>query len=68
MKRFFPQCFTHQYCLYKVCFYHIPVILVAELKHRQNGFKLVEDLCVPAHVCGQDTPEENTIMVWLTEC
>lgn len=44
------------------------MILVAEVKHRENGFKLVEDLSVPAHVCGQDTPEEKMITFRLVSC
>lgn len=34
--------------------HHVPVLLAAEVKRRQDGLELVEDLVVPRHVCGQD--------------
>lgn len=34
--------------------HHVPVLLAGEVKRRQDGLELVEDLVVPRHVCGQD--------------
>lgn len=34
--------------------HHVPVLLAGEVKRRQDGLELAEDLVVPRHVCGQD--------------
>ena len=39
--------------------YHFSVVLIAEVKHGQDGLELVQDLIVSGHVCGQDTPDRD---------
>lgn len=40
-------------------FHHVFVVLVGEVKGRQDGLELVEDLIVLGHVRGQDTSAGN---------
>lgn len=39
--------------------HHVLVVLVGEVKGRQDGLELVEDLIVLGHVSGQDTSAGN---------
>lgn len=43
-----------------LCFHHVFVVLVGEVKGRQDGLELVENLIVLGHVSGQNTPAGNT--------
>lgn len=43
-----------------LCFHHVFVVLVCEVKGRQDGLEPVENLIVLGHVSGQNTSAGNT--------
>lgn len=47
-------------CALILCFHHVFVVLVGEVKGRQDGLELVENLIMLGHVSGQNTPAGNT--------
>lgn len=47
-------------CLHLHSSHHISVVLVGEVKSRQDGLELVENLIVPRHVSGQNASAIRT--------